>query len=199
MWDQLLEGLRSSAPAYALVVGTLYFCVFWLIDHCTSYAMVMWLPAAQRAPLYRRNMLSVLRRMLLLCTAVLLMTLDYIPVIRPLLSPLLQQLPMTMWAPPLAACVVAIWLGIEVWIMRQLVMSDMLLRQWWLSLAQQNSHGLESNDRTPGVMDFVRLPAEPKQWLIGSEPYGQLSNRINRILYALTYVHLLVWFYGARS
>ena len=181
MWSSWMEWLRGSAPlqlqAYALVVGTLYFAVLWAIDHIGSYAMVQWLPNATGSPHFRRNTLSLLRRMLLLCSTAVLMAVDYGPLLRPLLPAQIQQLPMTFWALPLAALVIACFLKLELWIFRKLLPPNL----------------------APSLTDFVRMSAKSKQTLIGTPVYGVLSTKLNNALYVLTYVHLVWFIYEMKS
>ena len=175
MWSSWMEWLRGSAPlqlqAYALVVGTLYFAALWAIDHLGSYALVQWLPNTTGSPHFKRHILGLLRRMLLLCSTAMLMAVDYSPLLQPLLPAQIQQLPMTFWALPLAALVIACFLRLELWIFRKLLPPSL----------------------APSLADFVRMSAKSKQTLIGTPGYGVLSTKLNNVLYVLTYVHL-VWF-----
>ena len=176
-----MEWLRGGAPlqlqAYALVVGTLYFAVLWAIDHIGSYAMVQWLPNATGSPHFRRNILGLLRRLLLLCSVAMLMALDYGPLLLPLLPAQVQQLPLTFWALPLAALVIACFLRLELWIFRKLLPPSL----------------------APSLADFVRMSAKSKQTLIGTPGYGALSAKLNSALYVLTYVHLIWFIYEMKS
>ena len=201
MWQQGLDWLRSNAPAYALFVGSIYFGLFWLIDHTASRVLARFLPAPGPSPeRYRRNMLSVLRRMFLLCSTMVLLGLDYLPLILPKIMPLLpasaQQIPMNLLALPGAMVVIAAWLATEIWITRTLVVDDMDLRQWWLTRQLQRHR---TNDAPPGLVDWVQLPAAQKQRLMSTETYGRMSEQLNRWLYLLTYVHLMVWIYQAKT
>lgn len=181
IWEQAIEWLRGSAPlqmqAYALVVGTLYFLSFWLIDHLGSHFMVRWLPNTTGSAHFRPNILSLLRRMLLLCSTMVMMALDYAPMLLPHLPPALLELPLTFWSVPMGMLVVAVWLGLEVWIFGRLLPTHL----------------------SPSVVDFVRMSAQSKQTLISTPAYGALSARVNHVLYLLAYVHLVMLIYGYRS
>ena len=181
MWEQGLDWLRGNSPlqlqAYALVTGTLYFAAFWLVEHAGSYAMVQWLPNATGSPHFRRNILGLLRRLLLLCSVAMLMALDYGPLLLPLLPAQVQQLPLTFWALPLAALVIACFLRLELWIFRKLLPPSL----------------------APSLAGFVRMSAKSKQTLIGTPGYGALSAKLNSALYVLTYVHLIWFIYEMKS
>ena len=181
MWEQGLDWLRGNSPlqlqAYALVTGTLYFGAFWLIDHAGSYAMVQWMPNTTGSIHFRRNVLSLLRRILLLCSTTVLMAVDYGPLIYPLLPAQIQQLPSTFWAFPLSVLVIAYALRLELWIFRKLLPPNL----------------------SPSVADFVRMSGKSKQTLIGTPGYGTLSANLNRALYVLAYVHLVWFFYEAKK
>ena len=181
MWEQGLDWLRGSSPlqmqAYALVMGTLYFGAFWLIDHAGSYAMVQWMPNTTGSPYFRRNILGLLRRILLLCSTAMLMAVDYGPLLWPLLPAQIQQLPMTFWALPLSALVIAYFLRLELWLFRKLLPPNL----------------------APSLADFVRMSGKSKQTLIGTPRYGALSSNLNSALYVLTYVHLVWFIYEMKS
>lgn len=200
MWQQWLDWLHGNAAAYALIVGTTYFTLFWLIDHVASHVIARRLPSADASAVqYRRNVLGVLRRVFLLCGTVVLMGLDYLPGLLFRLMSVISAQPQanitTALALPTAALVAAAWLGIELWITRTLVADDMQLRQWWLARQLQRQR---TGEELPGVRDWLQLPAEQKQLLLGTPAYGRLSARINRLLYALTYAHLVFWIYNLR-
>lgn len=200
MWQQGLDWLRGNALPYALVMGTIYFTAFWLIDHAASHLIAREVASADpSATPYRRNILGVLRRVFLLCATVVLMGLDYLPGLLLRLMNAISAQPQanitTALAMPAAALVAAVWLGIELWITRTLVADDVQLRQWWLARQLQRQR---TGEELPGLRDWLQLPPEQKQLLLATPAYGRLSARINRALYALAYAHLVFWIYELR-
>ena len=193
MWSSFIAQVQAQPWLYGLVVGSLVFAVFWAIDHVASHAMVRYIPV--QSPTYRRNLVGILRRVLLLCAAGLLLVADYL-----VLLPTAWQnkLSLTVVAIPIAAAIIAVWLVVEARLMRQVVLGDAGLRSWWQQQQLARTPTAIGQEPTFGVGDFVRMPPAQKQLAIQSPAFTAPSARLNTMLYLLDYAHVVLYVYALR-
>lgn len=181
--------VQAQPWLYGVVVGSLVFAVFWAIDHVASHAMVRYIPV--QSPTYRRNVVGILRRLLLLCAAGLLLVADYL-----FLLPAAWQnkLSLTVVAIPIAA----VWLVVEARLMGQVVLGDAGLRSWWQQQQLARTPTAIGQEPTFGVGDFLRMPPAQKQLAIQSPAFTAPSARLNTMLYLLDYAHVVLYVYALR-
>ncbi|MNT01076.1 hypothetical protein D3C72_1355280 [compost metagenome] len=193
MWSPLLAQIQTQPWLQALLTGSGLCALFWLIDHAGAHAMVRYIPIG--TPVYRRNLTGILRRVLLLCAAGLLAVSDYL-----ILLPSAWQgrLPLLAVALPIAAAILGVWLLIESRLVRHVIAGDTALRSWWQQYMQARSPSSIGQEPAMGLFDFLHLTPERKQRVYGSDAYGAPSQRLNRLLYLLTWAHLVVWVYALR-
>ena len=194
MWNSFITHTQALPWLYGLVVGSVIFAVFWAIDHLASHAMVRFVPV--QSPTYRRNLVGILRRVLLLCAAGLLLVSDYL-----LMLPAAWQdrFSLTVVAIPLAAIIIAVWLVIETRLFSQVVLGDAGLRSWWQRQLLTRTPTAIGQEPALGVGDFLRMPAAQKQQVIQSPAFTAPSARLNTILYLLDYAHLVLFVYILRG
>ena len=193
MWSPLLAQIQTQPWLQALLTGSGLCALFWLIDHAGAHAMVRYIPIG--TPVYRRNLTGILRRVLLLCAAGLLAVSDYL-----ILLPSAWQgrLPLLVVALPIAAVIVVVWLLVESRLVRHVVAGDSALRSWWQQYMQARAPSSIGQEPSMGLFDFLRLSPELKQRIYGSDAYGAPSQRLNGLLYLLTWAHLVAWVYALR-
>ena len=193
MWHSFIAHTQALPWLYGLVVGTVVFAVLWAIDHVASHAMVRFIPV--QSPTYRRNLMGILRRILLLCAAGLLLVSDYL-----LMLPAAWQgrFSLTVVAIPLAAVIIVVWLVIETRLFSHVVLGDAGLRSWWQRQLQTRTPTAIGQEPALGVGDFLRMPAAQKQQVIQSTAFTAPSARLNTTLYLLDYAHLVLFAYALR-
>ena len=193
MWNSFITQTQAQPWLYGLVIGTVVFAVFWAIDHMASHAMVRFIPV--HSPTYRRNLVGILRRILLLCAAGLLLVSDYL-----VLLPAAWQgrLSLTVVAIPIAAAIIAVWLVIETRLFSHVVLGDAGLRSWWQRQLLKRTPTAIGQEPALGVGDFLRMPAAQKQQVIQNPAFTAPSARLNTILYLLDYAHLVLFAYALR-
>ncbi|MBB6576006.1 hypothetical protein HNP33_000054 [Comamonas odontotermitis] len=193
MWSSLLAQIQTQPWLQALLTGSGLCALFWLIDHAGAHAMVRYIPIG--TPVYRRNLTGILRRVLLLCAAGLLAVGDYL-ILLP--SAWQSRLPLLLVALPIAAAILVVWLLIESRLVRHVIAGDTALRSWWQQYMQTRSPSTIGQEPSLGLLDFLRLTRALKQRIYGSEAYGGPSQRLNQLLYLLTWAHLVAWVYALR-
>ena len=193
MWHSFIAHTQAQPWLYGLVVGTVVFSVLWAIDHMASHAMVRFIPV--QSPTYRRNLVGILRRILLLCAAGLLLVSDYL-----LMLPAVWQgrFSLTVVAIPLAAVIIAVWLVIETRLFGHVVLGDAGLRSCWQQQWLARTPTAIGQEPALGVGDFLRMPPAQKQQVIQSSAFTGPSARLNTILYLLDYAHLVLYVYALR-
>lgn len=193
MWHSFIAHTQALPWLYGLVVGSVVFAVFWATDHMASHAMVRFIPV--QSPTYRRNLVGVLRRLLLLCAAGLLLVSDYLWMLPAAWQ---SRFSLTVVAIPIAAAIIAVWLVIETRLFSHVVLGDAALRSWWQRQWLARTPTGIGQEPALGVGDFLRMPPAQKQQVIQSTAFIAPSARLNTILYLLDYAHLVLFVYALR-
>ena len=100
---------------------------------------------------------------------------------------------------PIAAIIVGAWLVIESRLIRHVVLGDTTLRSWWQQQVQVRTPQAIGQEPRFGIGDFLAMAPAQKMHVLSSDTYGQLSDRLNRVLYLLTCAHLVGWVYTLRA
>ena len=193
MWQTWLLHIQTQPWLYALVVGSAVFAIFWLMDHAGSYWIVRFIPLGT-AP-FKRHLVGLFRRVLLLCATGIFAVGDYLY----LLPSHWKGKMLYAVALPIAAIIVGAWLVIESRLIRHVVLGDTTLRSWWQQQVLVRTPQAIGQEPRFGIGDFLAMAPAQKMHVLSSDAYGQLSDRLNRVLYLLTWAHLVGWVYTLRA